>query len=75
MTQWKPIFTGMVGMRQVQVEIADSGLYRVKTLHRGTEVTLQVQGDTPGDLEQNLRERGLFSDSEAREIAHKIVYR
>lgn len=75
MTQWKPIFTGMIGMRRVQVEAGDSGLYRVTTFHRGTEITMQVHGDTPGDLEQNLREQGLFSDAEAEEIAQKIVYR
>lgn len=75
MTQWKPIFTGMIGMRQVEVDVADSGQYRVSTFHRGTEVTMLVHGDTPGDLEQHLREQGLFSANEAEEIARRIIYR
>lgn len=75
MTRWKPIFTGMIGMREVHLEVNDSNFYRVTTFQRGTEVTMQVHGDTPGDLERSLREQGLFSDREAREIARRVIYR
>jgi len=75
MNQWKPIFTGMIGMRQVQIEAGDSGIFRVTTFQQGTEITIQVHGDTPGDLEQNLRDKGNFSSNEAQEIAHKLIYK
>lgn len=75
MSQWKPIFIGMISMRQVQLETGEGNMYRVITFNRGTEVTMKIHGDTPGDLEQNLREQGLFSDTEASEIARKLIYR
>lgn len=64
MAQWKPIFTGMIGMRQIQLEADEGNMYRVITFNRGTQVTMQIHGDTPGDLEQHLREQGEFSDTE-----------
>lgn len=75
MEQWKPVFIGVVGSREVSVERGDAGTFRVKTVQQGTEIVCDIHGESPGDLEQNLREQGRFSTDEAHEIVRQLLYR
>jgi len=75
MNQLTPIFIGMIGMRNVNIEIDDKGMYSVTALQIGTENSIKIHGETPGQLERNLIIGGLFSEDEARQITYKIVHR
>lgn len=78
--QWAKIYVGEIenrfrGSRPLQIERGGGSKLRVITTPLDSDEKITISGTTPKQLEERLVVYGKFTDSQAREIIRKVLFR